>query len=190
MQNSFKWVPITTGMTVLVLSLAISVLVVTGKGGGGSANQDIRSQAAEVSGSMGISPASGDYTFSAGQSYPVGVIIDSGGKSVDGVDVIINFDPKKVQIVGDAVSPTSMFERFPLNRVDNVSGKILFSALTFSPKPEAGIVATFRFRPLAPGPVNFNFDFTLGSTTDSNIAEHGTAKDVLGKVENGKYVFK
>ncbi len=178
-------------MTVLVLSLALAVLVVTGKGSGVLVtNQNIRSQAAEVTGVMGLSPASGDYVFSADQTYPVGLIVDSAGKSVDGIDVIVNFDPKKVQVVGNVLSPTAMFERFPLNKVDNVRGQIQFSALTFSPKPATGIAATFRFKPLLRGTVNFSFDFILGKTTDSNIAEHGTAKDILGKVENGIYNFK
>lgn len=191
MESRFSWIPLTAGMTVLVLSLAIAVLVVTGKGTTGlGTNQNVRTQATDVTGSMSLSPANGDYVFAANQTYPVGIVIDSAGKSVDGVDVVVNFDPKKVQVVGETISPTTMFERFPLNKVDNGRGQIQFSALTFNSKPEIGIAATFRFRPLAPGAVNFTFDFTLGKTTDSNIAEHGTAKDVLGKVENAAFNFK
>ncbi len=178
-------------MTVLVLSLSLSVLVVTGKKtGGGSGSQNVSTEASAFGGVMGLSPATGDYVFSNTQNYPAGVVIDSGGKSIDGIDVVVDFDPKKVQVVGSEVSPSAMFERFPLNSVDNVKGQIRFSALTFSPKPEAGIAATFRFKPLSPGTVSFNFEFSLGKTTDSNMAEHGSAQDILGKVENGTYNFR
>ncbi len=177
-----------SGLTVLVLSLAVAVLTVTGKVT--LQSQNVRSKAAEVVGSFSLSPASGDFTFSRGQTYPVGVIVDSAEKSADGVDIVIKFDPTKAQVVGTSLSPTTLFERFPLNIVDNSTGLIRFSALTFSPKPVVGIVATFSFKPLGPGTVNFDFDFTAGSTVDSNIAEHGTAKDVLGKVENATYVFR
>lgn len=180
-----KWLPLTLGMTVLVLSLAVAVLTVTR-----GQQQVVQTKAVEVFGSLGLSPASGEYIFSPGQTYPVGIVVDAAGKSVDGVDVIINFDPKKVQVVGSSVSTTTLFERFPLNKVDNGAGRISFSALTFSPKAVVGIAATFSFKPTAPGEINLDFEFKPGATTDSNIAEHGTAKDVLGKVENAKFVFK
>lgn len=173
------------------MSLALAVLVVTGKGSGVvPASQDVRSQAAEVSGSLTLSPASGDYSFSSTQTFPVGIIVDSAGKSVDGVDVILNFDPRMVQVIGSAIAPTGMFEKVVQNSVDNKSGQVKFSALTFSPKPETGILATFQIKPLTAGVANFNFDFTLGKTTDSNIAEHATARDILGKVGNGSYNFR
>ncbi len=187
MQSRFSWLPLASGLTVLVLSLALAVLVVTGKT---PTNQNIRSQAAVVAGSLGLSPATGDYAFSPGSAYPVGIVVDSKTASADGVDVIIKFDPKKVQVVGSSLSPTTLFEKVPLNAVDNAAGTIRFSALTFSPKPVTGILATFSFRPLASGEVGFVFDFTPGATVDSNIAEHGTAKDVLGSVENATYNFR
>lgn len=186
MQSRVAWIPLASGLLVLVLSLGLAVLTVTNKT---AAPQDIRSQATETVGSLALSPASGDYTFSATQTIPVGIVVDSAGKNVDGVDIIIKFDPTKVQVIGTAVSPASLFERVPLNNVDVTRGQIRFSALTFNPRPVTGIVATFSFKPLAPGEVDFNFDFTPSLTTDSNIAEHGTAKDILGKVSNAKFNF-
>lgn len=187
MQSRVSWLPLASGLTVLVLSLALAVLVVTGKT---SPSQNIRSQAAVVSGFLGLSPAAGDYTYTSGLTYPVGVVVDSKTGSVDGVDVIIKFDPKKAQVVGNSLNPTTLFEKVPLNTVDNTTGTIRFSALTFTPKSVTGILATFSFRPQAPGVVNFNFDFTPGATTDSNIAEHGTAKDILGSTQNATYNFR
>ncbi|MBI4099712.1 hypothetical protein HY440_01770 [Candidatus Microgenomates bacterium] len=186
MRNTLSWLPIVSGMTVLVISLAVAVVVVTNK----STNQDIRSRAVQTMGSFSLAPSSGDYTYSSNQSIPVGIIVDSKGASADGVDVIIKFDPATVTVLANTVTTTTLFEKFPLNKVDNVVGEIRFSALTFNPKPVTGIVATFSFRPKKAGTVNFDFGYTAGSTTDSNIAEHGTAKDILGAVTNASFNFR
>ena len=111
-------------------------------------------------------------------------------KSVDGVDIIINFNPKKVAVVGSKISTANVFEESPANVVDNINGQIRLSSLTFKARPVTGIIATFQIKHLVRGIADFTFQFTPGNTTDSNVAEHGTAKDVLGKVENGSYTFK
>lgn len=183
--SSFSWIPFAVGLLVLTLSLGVAVFSVTNK-----TQQPIQIKAVQTTGFVGLTPSGGEYVFSPGQTIPLGLVVDSKGASVDGLDTIINFDPKKVQIVGNSLSPTTLFERFPLNVADNQKGQIRFSALSFNAKPVAGIVGTFSFRPLVRGIVSFTFDFTSGSTTDSNLAEHGTAKDILGKVENGSFIFK
>lgn len=182
-----SYLPLAAGMLVLVLSLAVGVLTVTSKKAG---NQNLSTRATLESGSMALSPSTGDYTFIAGTSYPIGILVDSAGKSIDGVDVVITFDPTKVKVDGSSLSTTSLFEQYPLNTVDNVKGEIKLSGGTFSAKPITGIIATFRFQPLSKGEVNFVIKFTAGATTDSNIADHTTAKDILGSVENGRYFFR
>lgn len=192
MRDFLKWIPLASGFLVLVFSLAVAVITVAGRNSANNlaTTQNLATKATEEVATLALSPGSGDYTFSPTASYPVGIVVDSGGKSVDGVDVIVNFDPKKVMVVNTQVSTTTMFEQFPLNQVDNVRGQIRFSALTFSPKPVVGIVGTFQVRPLVKGEVTLSFDFTPGASTDSNVAEHGTAKDVLGSVTNATYTFK
>jgi hypothetical protein len=93
------------------------------------------------------------------------------------------------QVVGK-VTTANLFEQYMVNSIDNVSGQIKLGALTFTPKPVTGVVGTFKFTPLKPGTVDFTFVFTPGSTTDTNLAETKTARDVLGSVENASYVFK
>lgn len=186
MKTPLSYLPLASGLLVLVLSLAVAVLTVTGK----KTNLSSTTKAAAETASLALSPASGDYLFDKTTAYPVGIIIDSGGKSVDGLDAVINFDPAKAQVVDTKISPTTLFEEFPLNSVDNKKGQIKFSALTFNAKPATGIVGSFRFKPLAKGEINFTIYFVPGATTDSNIAEHGTAKDILGGVTNGRFVFK
>ena len=152
--------------------------------------QNLSASASEDLPSMTLSPDESTFTYIPGQSYPIGILIDSMGKSVDGVDVIILFEPSRVTVVGDRVTAGSVFTDVPLNKVDNTVGKVRFSALTFDAKPVNGILGTFRIMPKSAGEVNLTFDFTPGATTDSNMAEHGTADDVLGKVVNAKYLFE
>lgn len=192
MRGLLHWAPVASGFLVLVLSMMVAFLTVSQRNNqnGLATTQNLSTKAAEQTVSLSLSPSSGNYSFSPTSTTPIGIVLDSAGKSVDGVDVIIGFDPKKVQVVGSKVATTNLFTEFPQNTVDNVRGQIRFSALTFNSRPVTGIIGTFALRPVSAGTASLTFDFTLGSTKDSNVAEHGTAKDVLGKVENGKYVFK
>lgn len=187
MRSPLSYLPLAAGMLVLVLSLALGVLTVTSKN---NLSQNLSTKATMEVASFSLSPLTGTYNFVSGTSYPVGILVDSAGKSIDGVDIILNFDPKKVQVVGTTVATTSIFEQYLTNSVDNVNGVIKLSGLTFNTKPITGIVGTFRFQPLIKGEVTFNFQFTPGATTDSNVADHTTGKDILGNVQNGAYSFQ
>ena len=182
MRSPISYLPVASGFLVLVLSLAVAVLAV-------SRPQTISTKATQEEAVLSLSPASGSYTFTSDASYPVGIIVNSGSKNIDGVDVVLNYDPAKVKIMDAKLNTTNTFEETPVNVIDNARGQVKFSGLTFKAKPVAGIVGTFRYRPVSRGEVNFTFYFNPGSTTDSNVAEHGTAKDILGKVENARYTF-
>ena len=192
MRNLFRWLPVASGFLVLVLSMFVAVFTVsqTGSQNHLAISQNSHTKASDQVASLSFSPATGEYTYSAGATYPVGIVLDSAGKSVDGVDVIIKFDPKMAQVVSSKVAATNLFQEFPQNLIDNTLGQIKFSALTFNSRPVTGIIGTFTFKPLAKGTVNLTFDYIFGSTKDSNVAEHGSAKDVLGQVTNGSYIFK
>lgn len=190
MKSPLSYLPLASGFLVLVLSLAIGVLTVTSKNNLTATPQNLTTKAAEATATLSLSPASGDFAFTPGTSYPVGIIIDSAGKAVDGVDVIVNFDPKLVRVEGGKVSTTNLFEQYMVNSVDNVKGQIKLGALTFTAKPVTGIVGTFKFTPLVAGNLTFVYLFTPGATTDTNVAEHGTARDILGSVGNASFNFK
>lgn len=192
MRNPLSWLPIASGMLVLVLSLGLAYVTVSSRNANNgelATSQDVRTEASSTAPTLSLSPSSGNFDFQSGQTYPVGIVIDSAGKSIDGVDVVISYDPSKVQIIGGKVNSSSLLPEVPLNTADSVKGKIRFSALTFDPKAVTGIVGTFSFKPLSKGEVNFAFEFTNGATTDSNVAEHGSAIDVLTGVENATYMF-
>ncbi len=192
MRNPLAWLPIASGLLVLVLSVGVGALTLSRQQSTTDYEpaQNLTAAASEDQASMALSPDTGEFTFTAGQSYPVGILVDSAGKEIDGVDVIISFDPTKVEVVGQQVTAGSVLPEVPLNKIDNTTGKIRFSALTFEAKAVNGILGTFRISPKKAGEVNLTFDYTAGATTDSNMAEHGTAQDILGKVTNARYTFK
>lgn len=192
MKNLLHWAPVASGFLVLVLSMFVAVMTVSNRNATDNlaATQNLSTKAAEQMASLALSPSSGDYNYTLNATYPVGIVLDSAGKSVDGVDVIIRFDPKKAQVVSSRVATTNLFEEFPQNLIDNNLGRVRFSALTFNSRPVTGIIGTFTFKPLAKGIVDFTFDYTVGSTKDSNIAERGSARDILGQVTNGSYTFR
>lgn len=191
MRSRLAFLPVASGLLVLVLSLAVGVMTVTSRNAGpATTSQSLNTKASEATAKLGLSPANGDYDYSPGTTYTVGITLDSAGKVIDGADVVIKFNPAVAKVEETKVTTTPVFEQFPLNQVDNVAGQIRFSGLTFNQRAITGVIGTFRFRPLAKGEVNFTFDFTPGATTDSNIADHATAKDILGEVENGHYTFK
>lgn len=192
MNNVFKWIPLASGLLVLVLSLTVAVLTVSSKNSplAGVTSQNLSTHAAVSAANLALSPAMGDFVLSPTVTYPVGIVVDSGGKIADGVDVIINYDPKKVMVVNSQVSMASMFQQYPQNKVDNVKGEIRVSGLTFDPKPVVGIMGTFLIKPLAKGDVTLTIQFMPGTTTQSTIAEHGSALNVLGSVTNAKYTFR
>lgn len=193
MKSLLTYLPIATGVLVLVLSLGVAVFTVTKRNSVGelAIDQDLRTQASRVAlPNLALSPQKESYVFSPGQTYPVGIILDSGDSEIDGVDVVITFDPKKARVVTNEVASAGLLDQVPLNRVDNITGKIRFSALTFKAKQVNGILGSFRFEPLVAGRVDFKFDFKPGATVDSNVAQHGSASDALEKVVDATYTFE
>ncbi|MCL4398000.1 hypothetical protein M1403_03160 [Patescibacteria group bacterium] len=193
MKSPISYLPLASGFLVLVLSLTVGVLTVTSKGSSNLAsntNQNLATKAAEENATMALSPATGDFVVDGKTSYPVGIIVNSSGKTIDGVDIILTFDPKKIQVNGTTVTVTNSFEQYPVNKIDNVKGEIRLSALAFTPKAITGIVGTFRVKPIARGQATINFQFAPGATTDSNIADHATAQDILGSVTNASFNFQ
>ncbi|MBI4040040.1 hypothetical protein HY389_01655 [Candidatus Daviesbacteria bacterium] len=137
---------------------------------------------------LSLSPTSG--TFNQGCPFTLTVNLDTGGAQTDGTDAILLFDSSRFSAT--KVNPGTIYSDYPGTNIDNTAGKVTISGLapvgqTYTGQ---GIFATVNFNvlPNAPsGAVQVNFDFTPGSTTDSNVAQHGTVQDILSAVNNGSY---
>lgn len=128
-------------------------------------------------------------TFSIGEKIPIDILVSS-VRNTDGTDIVIYYDPKllSVDTVDDTASVTSglIYSDYPINRTDSQNNRVEFSGITVSQdgvRPN-GVLGTVTFTAKASGKAKIWFDFTPGSTTDSNVVESKTAKDILSKVEN------
>jgi hypothetical protein len=136
-----------------------------------------------VIGSMALVPISGSHTV--GTSFDVNVTADSGGINIDGIDALLTYDSSKLSVTNLVMT----------NGLTNITFKnYTSSTITFSQLAPFGTqiplnttVATITFMPTGIGNASVNFLFTLGNTTDSNIAVNGT--DILNSTTNGVYAI-
>ncbi|EKD56644.1 MAG: hypothetical protein ACD_58C00131G0019 [uncultured bacterium] len=121
-----------------------------------------------------------------GETFTGAICLNTEGQAVDGVDVhYLNYDKTKLEVVGTTITAGSLFASTPANSVDATNGKINFSQVASGGTTYngSGTLATITFKALAVGNTNLTFDFTSGSTTDSNVAASGS--DLLDGVTNG-----
>jgi hypothetical protein len=137
-----------------------------------------------------LSPSSG--RFSVGKEAILSILLENiQGRVVDGVDIKLRFDPKKI-LVTEIIPNQEDFMAFPVEKVDSEKGTVFISALSFWDKPLLGgerpvEIAKLRLLPLTLGEASLSFDFSPGLTTDINVAEHQTNFDILEEVEGGRY---
>ena len=143
---------------------------------------------------LSVSPTS--QNINNGQNFTVSIMLNTSGQSIAGSDVFLNFNPSILQVVdadsntgGVQVSAGSLMQNTLVNSVDNGLGKISLSqvASAGSTFTGSGVLATVNFRAVAAGTSPVTFDFTLGSTVDSNIAIDG--EDILSEVGNAGFTI-
>ena len=139
-----------------------------------------------------------------GCGYSADIRVNSGSNVTNAADIIVNFDPTKIEIIDSNLSQSSptakqiktgpAYEVYPSNgnRVDEGAGIIRLSGVSLS-STFAGndIFGTIQFRG-KPGATNgaLTIGFSgVGDTLDSNIADHTTSTDVLGSVTNAAFTF-
>lgn len=132
--------------------------------------------------SLSFSPASQAVTVN--NAFDASVVLNTGGSDSDGVDAIVKYDGNKLEVVS-----ATLGDLFANKLVADTStaGQITFRATTPGETyyNGTGTFATINFKPIAEGTANVYFDFTAGSTTDSNVAYLG--EDILGSVSNASY---
>jgi hypothetical protein len=143
---------------------------------------------------LGISPSSGSFT--AGQNFTVNINLDSTGQTVDGVDLFyLKYNPAILEVQdasatasGVQIQAGSLLPQTLTNTVDTANGRIAFSQVTTggTTYTGSGILATITFKAKANGTASVAFDFTSGSTQDTNVAGGGV--DRLTTVTNGSFV--
>jgi len=125
-----------------------------------------------------LSPSSGNYS----QKFDVEIKVDTGSQAVGGVDVHLEF-PKNLLKAEKVTKGDAFTEVF--SSIKNDEGKLRINA--YFPFTEAGrsyngtdgLIATVNFTPLGTGTAAVSFICTAGSTTESNIVEKTTVKDII-----------
>lgn len=134
----------------------------------------------------------GPSSVKAGDTFTVTLSLYS-PKTVDGADLIVRYDPKKLSIItGDAknaVTTSSVFALYPQNTADTISGKVNLTGL-ISPGSQ-GVsgnkdIGTITFKALSSGSTDLTLDFQPSSDKDSNVVDSKTGRDILEKVNNLK----
>lgn len=125
-----------------------------------------------------------------GEQFTVAINLRS-PRYTDGADLIIYYDPQLLSVVQSGVSKVpvqtaSIYSDYPLNKVDEKNGKVTVSGIS---SKEGGVIpqgvfGNITFQAKKNGRAKIVFDYTPGSTVDSNVTETKTAQDVLSKVQN------
>lgn len=122
-------------------------------------------------------------TIKVGEEMVVSVNISS-QELTDGTDLIIVYNPEILS--GQPVKPGTIYNDFPLNTVDQEAGKITVSGITSATGGVLanGLFGTIVFQAKKAGSAEVSLEYVPGSTTDSNVIESKTAKDLLTEVKN------
>lgn len=146
-----------------------------------------------------ISLVAAKTSYSVNETIPVSVVVDTGGRSVNGVDLIVHYDPKVVEASPAGIVKGQIFDDYPaisinanqglisISGIDNMNNSFNSNNLTYG----IGQFAIINLKAKTPGRVSLTVDFNgKGSTTDSNLVEITTAKDILEKVNNLELTIK
>lgn len=131
--------------------------------------------------------------FKVGKVVTVNVRVNTGERRTDGIDLVLNFDPKILEATPASLIKTTIYPDYPQMRVDSKVGLVQISGIsgvegkTFKGE---GILATINFRAKAAGKTTLTIDFAKGQTNDSNVVESATGLDILEGVNNLSLTIK
>lgn len=124
--------------------------------------------------------------FSVGEKIPISVIVDSGGHSIAGVDLIVKFDPQALQASKTDINTGSILDDYPLASVDEKEGLVTISGISQNKdgKILSGQFALINFQAKKTGKTSIVVDFQRDTTTHTNLVEANTLENILEKVDN------
>lgn len=142
---------------------------------------------------LNLTPATGSYAV--GDTFKVAINVNTKGQSVVVVAAYLKFDPNVFE-AQDIDATGSVFSIGAENTINQAGGTVKITRGQATPgiNSASGLVAlvTFKAKTLvSPTSDNITFDFTAGSTGDSNvILNDGKGTEFLSGVYGGSYVVK
>jgi hypothetical protein len=153
----------------------------------------------------GESASSGNVSLNSSGNFSVDVKVNTHGANSAGADVIVTFTTTQLEFISGTMPGSGSGSFYPTvvrgvptnTATVNSTGRISMARVIQAPEEGSiptytntngnGVFANLVFKPKASNPVgtvvNLDFDFTAGSTTDSNVAGTTTTNpDILGAV--------
>lgn len=163
---------------------AIQLLSKTGSPPSTSSNNS-----SAASPTVGLSIANPD--IAVGSQIQVPISVNTSGKKVIGVDVVIKYDPQFFQATNSGTlkvfQPSQIFDEYPIAVADTNRGEIRVSGIASNSQSGfngIGVLGTLTLKTLKTGQSTLTFDYLPNGTTDSNMVEYMTGVDILSAVEN------
>lgn len=126
--------------------------------------------------------------FKVGEVVPVNVRVSTGGHTSDGIDVIVKFDPDFFDLSDkNGVENGDLFTDFS-SKISDEDKKVIqlsgINAADFLGYNGSDDFATLNLVTKKVGQTTIEVDYSPGATSDSNILESRSSRDLLEKVFN------
>ncbi|MDP2874219.1 MAG: cohesin domain-containing protein [bacterium] len=176
-------IPLLLSLLVLVL-LPLSVLV---------ASQTPRTQTRGLAGEgrvaiMFLEPSV--VQAKVGEAFPLNVYLNTIGQEVEAADVVIKYDPEKLELVDNTVKPGLVLENYTGLTVDARKGFATIKASGGSYKGVRGKLAEVSFRPKAAGSTTVELYFQSGGLQECAVWSQASKADILKATNPAKIEIK
>jgi hypothetical protein len=125
-------------------------------------------------------------SFNLRESVELTIELSTVTTEVEGVDVELTYDNSSLEASKSAITAGNIFPEYPIIEVIPTQGKIRISAISDVNQnfTGTGSLAKIVFKPKKIGVTEVKFDFTAGSTTDTNVVNSKMSEDLLKEVKN------
>ena len=132
-------------------------------------------------------------TYKIGDQIPITVKISTGGHITSGTDLVLRFDPKALEASPTAFTRGKVYSDYPLVSIDSKAGVVRISGVASTAKGAFGGIGEFgviNFKARSVGESALTIDFEPNLTSESNVIDSETIKDVLETVYNLKVTIQ
>lgn len=125
-------------------------------------------------------------TVKVNETIPVVVAVNTGSYAVDGIDLVVNFDPKILEVIPEELNKGKLLDEYPLVAANIKTGVISISGISNKDSgfKGTGEFAYISFRAKQKGQTSLTVNFQKGSTANSNLVEVKSSKNILEQVDN------
>lgn len=170
---------IRTLVVLFVLAILIIGLIVSLKLA--STSQEIRKKAATSGVSLGLNPSTINNTAS-GETFSVGVTIDTGDDTVSAAELHLTYDQTKLE--AQSISAGSYLPVvLSTGQVGGGNASIILGSQPTEPKKGSGILATISFKTLTPSISNIDF------ASSTQVAAIGKTGNVLQSANDAQVII-